>query len=246
MSLINAWIVTGKEFSILRKQKGLLITIFYIPIFLGAGLPLVVWYRFINKSHGLQIFRAIPFINSFEFFFVILSILICLILASYSIVSEKTQKSLEPLLATPLTDGEILLGKALSAFIPAILAIYAGATIFITLIDKFTFPGLGYLYYPNLSLAIVLLILVPLGIGYAVELSTIVSSKANDYRSAYQISAISLVPFFIMYVLGELGIFTFTIDHLLFIAAGLLIVDSMLVFLALSIFKREEILTRWK
>ena len=60
-------------------------------------------------------------------------------IASYSIVGEKVEKSLEPLLATPTTDGELLLGKSIAAFLPPLIATYIGALIFMVLIDIVTF-----------------------------------------------------------------------------------------------------------
>src|SRR6478672_1495914 len=40
-------------------------------------------------------------------------------IAAYSVVREKERRSLEPLLATPIRTPELLLGKSLSAIIPA-------------------------------------------------------------------------------------------------------------------------------
>jgi ABC-2 type transport system permease protein len=81
-------------------------------------------------------------INSFSFWFVIGASLLPVGIASYSLIGEKVQKSLEPLLATPTTDEEILAGKSIAAFIPAILSNYLGAVIFMLLINKFTFSKL--------------------------------------------------------------------------------------------------------
>ena len=43
-------------------------------------------------------------LDSFSFFFVIIATIIPTAISSYSIVGEKVEKSLEPLLATPATD----------------------------------------------------------------------------------------------------------------------------------------------
>ncbi len=79
-------------------------------------------------------------LNSFSFFLVIGAAFVPLGIASYSIVGEKVEKSLEPLLATPLTDGEILLGKTISAIVPTLVAMYAAAVVFMVGIDEVDFP----------------------------------------------------------------------------------------------------------
>lgn len=42
-------------------------------------------------------------------------------IATFSIVEEKQTKTLEPLLATPVQTWELLIGKALSGAIPAVI-----------------------------------------------------------------------------------------------------------------------------
>ena len=82
-----------------------------------------------------------PFLNAFSFWFVIGAASLPAGIASYSIVGEKIQKSLEPLLATPMTDGEILLGKSIASFVPPIAAIWASSVVFMVLMDLSLDPG---------------------------------------------------------------------------------------------------------
>ena len=74
-------------------------------------------------------------INLFAFFFIIGAATLLMVIASCSIVGEKQEQSLEPLLATPTTDGEILLGKSIGALLPPLIAIWIGAVIFMGMID---------------------------------------------------------------------------------------------------------------
>ena len=111
------------------------------------------------------------------------------------IIGEKQEQSLEPLLATPTTDSEILLGKSIGALLPPLVAIWIGAVIFMGLIDAITFGLLGYLYYPNAVMAVIMLLLVPLAAVTAVEVSVIVSARVNDVRTAQQLGSLIVIPF---------------------------------------------------
>lgn len=91
----------------------------------------------------------IPAFNGLLFWFIILAAIIPTAAASYSVMGEKVENTLEPLLATPLTNDEIILGKILSAFIPCIIATYLGAIIFMIGIDIITFQQFDYILYPN-------------------------------------------------------------------------------------------------
>jgi ABC-2 type transport system permease protein len=101
-------------------------------------------------------------LNAFSFWYFIGTVVLPTAIASYSLVGEKVEKSLEPLLATPTTDGAILLGKNIAAFTPAIISAYAGAAIFMFSIDRLTYDELKYLYYPNWTMWIILLAVAPL------------------------------------------------------------------------------------
>ena len=50
--------------------------------------------------------------------FMLIPLFIPVNIAAYSIVGEKTTHSLEPLLATPISTGELLAGKNLASVIP--------------------------------------------------------------------------------------------------------------------------------
>ena len=184
--------------------------------------------------------------NSFSFFFVIGAAYIPLGIASYSIVGEKVEKSLEPLLATPLTDGEILLGKAISAVLPTLVAMYVAAIVFMIGIDATTFGRLGYNYFPNWNFGVLLLIVVPVAVVMSVLFSVIVSSRANDVRSASSYGIFILFPLLAIYILSEISIISLDINGFLIIAGILSAVDVALYFVSRSAFQREEILTKWK
>ena len=183
--------------------------------------------------------------DAFSVWFMIGAAIIPTAIASYSLVGEKVQKSLEPLLATPLTDGEILLGKTISALAVPLASIYAGAAIFMTLMDLVTQDTLGYLYYPNWHIGSILLV-APVICLVSVELNIIISSKLNDARTAQQLGMVTALPFFGLYIASEIGIFKFTDTNLLILAGVILLIGISLYFVSRATFQREEILTKWK
>jgi ABC-2 type transport system permease protein len=185
-------------------------------------------------------------LDSFSFFFIIVATIIPTAISSYSIVGEKIEKSLEPLLATPATDDEILLGKSIASFVPAMLAVYIGAAIFMTLTDIATSNKLGYLYYPNLTLALILLVLTPLVVLFSVEVNVLVSSRVNDVRTASQLGGLIVLPFAGVYVLSEIRLISIDTTTLGIISAILLALDVVLFYLSRATFQREGILTKWK
>lgn len=243
MRLSKAWTVASKDFKTFTKRKSILYSIIYFEMIVSIGMPFII--RFIaRKPNGLA---ALPtFMNAFSFLFVIGASLLPVGIASYSLIGEKVQKSLEPLLATPTTDEEILAGKSIAAFLPAICSNYIGALIFTVLVDIFTYSKLKYLYYPNWDIAIILFLLAPLACILSVGFNVLVSSRANDVRTAQQLGTLILLPFGAVYFLSEFKIITLTTNNLLIMAAVLVVIDVIVFYLVKATFQREEILTKWK
>jgi ABC-type Na+ efflux pump permease subunit len=247
MRLSKAWIVAARDFKIFRRVKNVWYPIFIFPVLISVVFPVILEYLKIRGSHGLAAPGVLPnLLTSFSFFLVIGAAYVPLGIASYSIVGEKVEKSLEPLLATPLTDGEILLGKAISAIIPTLVAMYAAAAVFMVGVDVVTFGTLGYYYFPNWNIATLLLVLMPVAIVMSVLYSVIVSARVNDVRSASSFGAFILFPLIGIFFLSETSIITLDVNSLLIISGILLAVDVALFYVSTATFRREEILTKWK
>jgi ABC-2 type transport system permease protein len=244
MRFSKAWIIAARDFKIIRRKKNILFGLILFPLIISIIFPLVIEFAG-RKTGGIPAAVLPGLLNSFAFFFVIGAAFLPTSIASYSIVGEKVEKSLEPLLATPITDGEILLGKSIVAFLPTLAAIYAGAVIFMGLIDELTFSKLGYFYFPNWSMGALLFVLVPVASILSVELSVIASAKVNDVRTASGLGVLMFIPFMGIYLAGEIGLINLDTNNLLIIYAILLALDVVLFFVSTATFRREEILTKW-
>jgi ABC-2 type transport system permease protein len=244
MRLSKAWIVASKDFKTFTKRKSILYSIIYFELIVSIGLPFIA--RLIASKTSAAAAVLPNFLNAFSFLYVIGAAFAPVGIAAYSLIGEKVQKSLEPLLATPTTDEEILAGKSIAAFLPAMGANYIGALIFMVLTDLLTNSTLKYLYYPNWDIAIILFLLAPLSCLLGVGFNILVSSRVNDVRTAQQLGTMILLPFAAVYLLSEFKVISLTSNNMLIMAAVLLVVDVIVFYLVKAAFQREEILTKWK
>lgn len=243
MRFSQAWIVARHDMTLLRQKRGILIGLIAYPVGIGLGFPALVGYL-VGLGHDPASWVPM-YLNAFSFWFVIGAATLPTTIAAYSIVGEKVSKSLEPLLATPTTDGEILLGKGLAAFVPTVLAMWAGSVIFQALVDFFTRGPFGYLFYPNWQMVIILLVTMPLATLLAIEACVVISSRVTDVRSAQQYSGVIFLPLIFLYIAAEIKL-PLNATNLLIISGGLAGIVLVLFFVGLKTFHREEILTRWK
>ena len=147
MRLWKSWIVTSKDLSVFKKNKYILYSLVALPLIVGVVLPIIFIYALEAQASTLTqaqfISAANTLANTGSIYFVLIPVILPAIMGSYSIVGEKIEKSLEPLLATPTTDGELLLGKSLATFLPTIGVTYIGTAIFVTIMDVWSYIKFG-------------------------------------------------------------------------------------------------------
>ncbi len=181
------------------------------------------------------------------YFFFIMAVAMPTTIASYSFVGEKTNKTLEPLLSTPLTDGELLFGKYIAVFVPVMSLILVAFAIMTALIDLLTAPLLGYLLIPDAVWLVGVFVLTPIICIVGIAMNVYISSKVNDVRTAQQYSALIVLPVLLVFVIGPVtGMGSITVGFMTIIAIAFLGVLAFLVWLNLRRFNREDILTSWK
>ena len=251
MRLWKSWIVTQKDLSVFKKNKYVLYSLIAIPIIMGVVLPVIFIFALDAQISSplvtatMALAAANQIVNVATMYLVLIASILPSIIASYSFVGEKIEKSLEPLLATPTTDGELLLGKSLAAFIPCIAVTFLGAAISAPIIDYWSYTRLGLILIPNLYWVLVIGVIAPLSCIMSVEANIIVSSKVNDIRAAQQLGGLVVLPLVFIVIFASTSA---QLSMILAIAvlAALAIADIALFYLSKATFQREEILTKWK
>ena len=242
MRLWKSWVVTMKDISVFRKNKYVFYSLVAIPLLLGIILPAGILF---GLSSQMPLSVAITLIDSYSWYFVVIAAILPTVIASYSFVGEKIEKSLEPLLATPTTDGELLLGKSLAAFLPCLGATYVGAAVFIILVDVWSLMRQATFILPNFNFAVILAAIAPLTCVLSVEASVIISSRVNDVRAAQQLGGLVVLPLVFLVVIASQA--PISMSYLSLIVSAVLAVAAVgLFYLSKATFKREEILTKWK
>lgn len=254
-----------KEWAEVFKNKMVLFSVIFMPL-IFAVIPLVMLGIF-NQTGGAEDLTSdmpaefmgtcpeglsggecfqVQMVSQFTLLFMMLPLMIPINIAAYSIVGEKTTHSLEPLLATPITTAELLIGKTLAAAIPAVLATLGGFLIFAAgafiLVDNPLI--MRSLLDPMWLLAVFLVgpLLAVLSVNFAI----LVSSRVNDPRVAEQISAVVIVPLLAIFFGQMSGLFRINSNFVLLAALVLLVIDVGVVQMGVRLFQRETILTRWK
>ena len=259
----------AKELLEIRQSPGLFVPAIFtgamslaLPFFITVLVPYATGERLADSSDlqiAIEMYAKQPGVRQLEpeaaiQAWVLQQFLVLLVLspvaasmsvAAYSVVGEKQARTLEPLLATPITTFELLAGKVLAALLPALLLAFACFGAYVGLSAALAEPGVVAILFAWRSLAIVFL-LGPLAALTALQLAVLVSSRVNDARSAQQIGALIILPIAALLVAQVIGRIELTMPVILAMAGGLAAANAALLRIGVGLFDREAILTRWR
>lgn len=260
MRLERVWEVARKDMESARKHRYVLYGFIGLPLIFALLIPLTTLYPAMRGEAppenelppfappGMEPKQALVagLVDTTILMFMFLPSFIPSVIASYTFVGEKVNRQLEPLLATPLTDLELLVGKALGAFLPSLLVTWASFLFFVLVVDILTFPLFGYFLLPNLLSVVVLLVYCPLVSLLSISWSVLISSKVSDVRASMQLGGVAILPVLVFYLLCLGGILPLGKHALAGFGVLLALTAFGLFLLGKRTFGREEILTRWK
>jgi len=273
MRLDKVLLVFGKDFQEISRNKEVILPMVILPLIFAlllpaisvmipesvntpgdedamvgnirANLPEDVQTRLMSYTPTGQV-TYIMLVYFFAPFFLIIPVMSSSVIASDSFAGEKERNTLEALLATPITDSELLLGKILVSFIPGMGITIFGFILYVMTVNVLTVDIFGGYIMPTAPWLVMIFVLCPaialLGVGTTV----IISSRVKGFREAQQLSAVLVLP-----VLGLLfgqgaGYLMLGSNVMIILAIFIGVIDVVVFRVGLRLFQRENILSKSK
>jgi ABC-type transport system involved in multi-copper enzyme maturation permease subunit len=232
--------VLRKELREYRRNKFVVGTMVVLPvIFLVIPIGNVLA---VGPSMSVEAMRAT--VGGVTLTFFLVPLILPATLSAYAIIGERDQGTLEPVLTTPVTREELLLGKALAALVPTVAVSYGLYLVFLIVVRAAAAPRVVDLVWQTGEIVGALLF-APLLATFAVWVGIAMSTRSNDVRVAQQLSALASLP-----MLGLTALFSFrVVDQTVAIAVAgavvLAVLDTVGWLLVSAMFDRERLLTRY-
>ncbi|MEZ0070209.1 ABC-type Na+ efflux pump permease subunit [Streptacidiphilus sp. MAP12-20] len=233
--------VVRKELTEFRRNRFILSTMAVFPVlFLISPTATILASKAAVNSQKLD-----TQVGASLMILMLIPVLLPATVAANSVVGEREQGTLEPVLTTPIRREELLIGKAVANLIPAIVLSYLVFGVFLTVV------GIGAnaviataIYHAPQMLAEVFYI--PLLACWAVWVGIAVSTKANDTRVAQQLSTLGSLPPVAVIALMSFGVIKPTLTTALAFAGCLLVIDFAAYRFVAKLFDRERMITGTK
>lgn len=272
MNMHKVWLVFRKDWLEIKRNWQVLIPIIIVPVIFSVVFPsIIVLISNMPTTQGnsMQDFQSLiislpPNIQAeigqmteqqiavyimalyfFSPFFLIIPVMASSVLSSDSFAGEKERKTIEALLATPLSDSELLLGKILVSFIPAMIITIGSFVLYTIIVDVATFSLFnGSLLLPNVVWLIMIFGVAPTITLCSIGLTVLISAKVKGFKEAQQISVILLLPILAL-VFAQISGALILGPLILAAVIGLFaLIDIGVFYFGVKIFRREEILSK--
>ncbi len=238
-TLRSALVVTRREvrdsFRDWRIMGPIVVLTLVFPV-LAQGMTGMFINFFVSNGAAPLIDNFLPLLPMIVGFF---PVSISLVIALETFVGEKERRSLEPLLATPLTNAELYIGKALAAMIPPLMASYLGIIVYV--------GGLVWgaqQWRPEPELIIQIMLLTTAQALVMVTGAVVVSSQTTSTRASNLLASFIIIPVSMLVMLESFIMVTNNRYVLWYLLVGLVVADVMLFSMGARIFNREELLGR--
>lgn len=174
--------------------------------------------------------------------FLLLPLMTASVIGADSFVGEKERKTIEALLYTPVTEGEMFVGKMLAAVLPAILLTWGAFVLYIVILNGVGGPVMGRLWFPLPTWWPLILWVTPAVATLGMVGAVVISSRVSTFMEAYQSTGLLVVPIILLLVGQISGIVYLSIEVSLVFGLVIWLVDAVLFWLSLRLFSRTALM----
>jgi ABC-type transport system involved in multi-copper enzyme maturation permease subunit len=230
--------IRRKEFREYRRNGNL--------VFATAILPLIFLIQPVIQVFTLPTSASMTLRHEHSLVYMLaIPVLVPAVLASYAVVGERLQGTLEPVLTTPVRPEELLLGKAMAAFIPSVVVAYAVFALFVAIVEFFARPAVASALIQGPDL-LAQLLFTPLLASWSIWVGIAISARASDPRTAGQISVLMSLPTVAVTTLIALNVIPATLGIAVGFGAALLVLVLVGWRVVSVIFDPERLITNTK
>ncbi len=254
--------VFQKDFLDLRKNRGLLWSMLALPaVIVVVPIGVVMAYvrnpedpnlRVMAQYYGLSAegqhavhFLVEKVLVDWFSIYLVMPVFVPILISSHAIAGEKEKRTLEPLLASPITPLELVIGKSLASLVPSfIICLIAFAALCVG-VDAVTWPVLQQLVLPNVMWCFGVFVIAPMFAFFGNGVAVLISARVGDARMAQQLAGILVLPLVGLAAGQFAGVLKAGAAYYAGLGGFVFLLDVAILIAAQRLFDRERLMARW-
>jgi ABC-2 type transport system permease protein len=223
-----------KDISAVLRNRGVRIPMLVAPIVLLVGLPilLVGGMQFLQETattvmtgeqpvtdapapevlegvtgeEGLRAFVVFILEVFLAPLYLLVPLVVATVIAADSFAGERERRTLEALLHSPASDSELLVGKLLAAWIPAVTVGLVGFAVYSVVANAVAWPVMGEVFFPSRVWVLLAVWVAPALSALGLGVMVLVSSRVQSLQAAHQLGSIVVLPIVLLVIAQVTGV----------------------------------------
>ncbi|MER2562261.1 MAG: ABC transporter permease subunit [Myxococcaceae bacterium] len=260
--LSRALAVYRKDLLDLRKNRALLWSMLALPLVIVVT-PLGVVFAYVRnpndpnlKAIALYYDLGVDLSNTARFLvdkvladwfviYLVMPVFVPILISSHAVAGEKEKRTLEPLLASPVTPLELVIGKSLASLVPSVLLCTLAFFLLCVGVDVVAWPLAKELVLPNGMWLFGVFVIAPLFAFFGNGVAVLLSARVGDSRLAQQLAGLMVLPLIGLAAGQFAGWLKAGTGYYALIGGLVLLLDLVIVVVARRLFDRERLMSRW-
>jgi ABC-type transport system involved in multi-copper enzyme maturation permease subunit len=209
--------IVRKELQEYRRNGSIVVAMAILPLVFTIQ-PLIEIFTLPASSAGSLLSKA-PLVYMLG-----IPVIVPAAVAGATIVNERVQGTLEPMLTTPIRREELLLAKAIAVLVPGLAISYLVFGLAVAAIELFADPTVASAVVRG-PLLLAQLIFTPLLAAWSIWVGIAISTRSRDPRVASQLGILASLPLIAITTLVALGTIQASVRLAVIAVAILLVVD---------------------
>lgn len=240
----NVRSIAKKDIKLLLKSKKSWVTMIAVSILLCILLPAGIGFsgnylqnidvskiesqKWVEMIEGNKKF-TVNFLNYLMVsVFMMVAIIHSMVTATSSFVSEKERGTMETLLFSPITVKELIIGKTVASFVPALVLNYVSYLLSVVVVNLITYGAFGTIFMFNIIWFVLMLWMIPALLLFNILLNVLISAKVKSYQEAQQLGGLLVLPFVGLIISQTTGLILLNPIILWISGAVLLLLDLLI------------------
>jgi ABC-type Na+ efflux pump permease subunit len=195
-----------------------------------------------STIHGLNE-QMVYFMTVYLFaaFFLLIPVMVSMMISANSFAGEKERKTLEGILYTPVTDRELIMGKIMASFVPAMIVSWICFALYTVVVNALGFPILKTIFFPTLNWWLLMAWVVPTTSLLIIGITVMISARVKGYQEANSIAGAVVLPFVGFVVAQASGVMYFSLGIVFLVGLLFAIIDAVMLWMLVGAFHRDRL-----
>lgn len=254
--------VLWKDLLELRKNTGMLWSMLALPaviVLVPLGIvrtyvrnpsdpslrAMALYYDYTVDTEHAARFLIDKVLADWFVLYLVMPVFVPILISSHAVAGEKEKRTLEPLLSSPVTPLELVIGKSLASLIPSVSVCLLAFALLCVGVDLVAWPLARELVLPNTMWTFGVLVIAPLFAFFGNGVAVLISARVGDSRLAQQLAGLFVLPL-VGLAAGQFGgLLQAGTDYYALLGVFVLLLDIGILLAARRLFDRERLMSRW-